>query len=355
MPRPRKLPVGVHRDRHGYRVFIRVNGRLRTRRFRAETPLDDLVAWRTRQRATGVLVALDGHTPGTLAEDIPRYLALVAAMPTAQTRTTQLLRWREALGPTRDRHTITPTEIATTLLRWQHDEAWAAGTVNRHRTALSHFYRLLDGPGGFNPVRAVPKQREPLPRPRGLEYRVVRALLAALPGRTTSATTRAPSKAAAMLRVMAYTGLAPAQIRLLRPEHLDLRHQTLLVPGRRKGAGTAPRRRALTAPGVEALRQFAAAEAWGGVAGSTLLIVFRRAVRQVRRQHRRWPIPPDVRPYDLRHSFAELVYRTTHSLAITAGLLGHADERTSRRYVAGAVEDVERDAARQITAALREA
>ena len=85
---------------------------------------------------------------------------------------------------------------------------------------------------------------------------------------------------------------------------------------------------------------------------ATRPIVWRRTVARAGRQDRRLHIPADAKPYDLRHSFAELVLRTTGSLAVTAGLLGHADERTTRRYVAGAIGDVERDAAGQVSRAL---
>ena len=352
MPRPPRLPPHTRQERGGLRTYLRVGGVLHTHRWAADEDHETILRWIQRTRATTFLRVLERPGRGTLADDAQRYLALVATMPTIATRTTQITLWAQALGANRDRRDVTADEISAQLLAWQREHHWAAGTVNRHRTALAHFYRVLDGPDGRNPVRSVPKLREPPPQPRGLSYDVVQAILDALPGRTTGKATTAPSKAAATLRVMASVGLTPAQIRQLAPEHLDLPQKRLVMPGRQKGAGTPPRRRALTDQGVAALKQFAAAKAWGGVASSTMLIVFRRAVKAVRRTHRRWAIPPDVRPYDLRHSFAELVYRTTRSLGVTAGLLGHLDEKTTKRYIGGAVEVVEQVAAADVSAAL---
>jgi integrase len=157
-----------------------------------------------------------------------------------------------------------------------------------------------------------------------------------------------------VLRVMAYTGLTPVQIAQLQPDHLArLDEGWIEMHGRKKGKGTAPRRRAVTDQGADALRAFVAAKAWGGVTSGTRTIVWQRAVARARVAHPDLHIPEDAVSYDLRHSFAELVLRTTGSLAVTAGLLGHLDERTTRRYVAGAIGAVERSAADQVSAALR--
>ena len=122
------------------------------------------------------------------------------------------------------------------------------------------------------------------------------------------------------------------------------------MPGRRKGRGTGSQVRAITPEGRAALERFAAAQAWGRVASSTRLIVWRRAIEKVRAAHPDWPIPPGCRPYDFRHSFGELAYRATHDLALVQGLLGHADQRTTRRYAAGAIPEGEAAAAAKVSA-----
>lgn len=215
--------------------------------------------------------------------------------------------------------------------------------------------RYQPDPTTPNPVKAVPKHREPPPAPRGIPYRLIRAILQAAPrwrlgkdGRRLGA-----SHASAVLAVMAYTGMPPAVIRALKPEHVLWKEQAVVMPARRKGRGTTIQRRALTRQGLAALRRFAAADAWGGVASSTMTLVFRRAVTRVRAAHPDWNIPADLRAYDFRHSYGEAVYRVTGSVAVTAGLLGHLDERTTRRYIGGAVDDVERAAVAVVSRRLR--
>jgi integrase len=155
---------------------------------------------------------------------------------------------------------------------------------------------------------------------------------------------------------MAYTGMPPAVIAQLRPEHLvRLKQYEVIMPGRLKGAGTAAQTRAIMPEAKAALERFAAAEAWGRVASSTMHIVWNRAVAKVRTDRPDWPIPEHTRPYDLRHTFGELVYRATHDLALTQGLLGHKDQRTTRRYAAGAIPEGEAAAAVRVGAAWRAA
>jgi integrase len=180
---------------------------------------------------------------------------------------------------------------------------------------------------------------------------VVRAILAKLSrqgGAGKGETRGADSLARVRLLVMAYTGLAPAEIKRLEPAHVDLVGASVWVPGRRKGAGTRGKRRPLTRQGVAALQAFVTAEAWGPFSTSTMRRAFRLALAKVKREHPTWHLN-GVRPYDLRHSFATAVYRITGNLDVTRGLLGHADRKTTLRYAAGAVVDVERRAVARLS------
>jgi integrase len=115
----------------------------------------------------------------------------------------------------------------------------AASTVNHRRTALQHLWTVLNGRNNPNPVRDVPKQQEPEPAVRALPYTQIEAILAALPdvGQGLSGKARdGDSKTKARLRVMAYTGIPAAQLRRLKPEHIDWDAGTMRVSARRKGA-----------------------------------------------------------------------------------------------------------------------
>jgi len=71
-----------------------------------------MTAWRTRTRAERTLRLMIRPARGTLAADADHYLALVAGMPTIQTRTTQIRAWVAALGPGRDRRDVTNDQLS---------------------------------------------------------------------------------------------------------------------------------------------------------------------------------------------------------------------------------------------------
>lgn len=43
-------------------------------------------------------------------------------------------------------------------------------------------------------------------------------------------------------------------------------------------------------------------------------------------------IPPDLRPYDLRHTFLSYILEHTGDLVVVGALAQHADARSTRRY-----------------------
>jgi integrase len=348
------LPPGITRDRRGFRAYVRVRGVLRPKRFPADTPIETMQIWQLQQRMAPAELVETGPPPGTLAADVSTYLELKRSLPTYQTRQSMMALWVAALGGSRTRASVTSLEVAQALSRWETERKYSGSTLNHFRSALSDFYARMD-PGEKNPVAAVPKYREPAPAPRGLPYRVIRAIMAQMPRWKLGKDGRriAPSKTRAVFAVMAYTGMPPAVIRQLRPEHVLWKARAVVMPARKKGAGTVAQRRALTRQGLAALKRFAAADAWGGVKSSTMTLVWHRAVDRARERDPKLPIPADVRAYDLRHSYGEAVYRTTSSIAVTAGLLGHLDERTTRRYITGAIDDVEQAAVDVVSRRLR--
>lgn len=168
-----------------------------------------------------------------------------------------------------------------------------------------------------NPVRGIKKFREPDPQPRGYTYRAIRKILAAVQN----------DAARARLTVMAYTGLPPAQIGRIAPEHVEWRAGKVWVQGRQKGRGTVGRLYPLTADGLAALEQLRDAEAWGSFP-SGLDKVFRTACKAAGETI--------GRPYDLRHSFATATYQVSDERAAME-FLDHRDPRTTRRYILGAI------------------
>lgn len=59
-----------------------------------------------------------------------------------------------------------------------------------------------------------------------------------------------------------------------------------------------------------------------------------------RRMHPRkpWPLAPDVRPYDLRHSYGTAVYRATNDIRAAQNLLRNKTLAVTMRYTLAAVD-----------------
>lgn len=334
---------GLYRTAYGWRAQVSVGGHYFTKRYPIDTPPAEMEAWRLSTRATQLVKKKDAPTPGTLAADIEAYLGRRTGMPTLQTRRRMLEAWAAALGPDRDRHTVTAAEVGAALAGFRRKDGKPYGPVslNHFRTALGHFFQTID-PAAPNPVRLVKRKREPELEPRGVAPIIAKAILDAMPN----------SRAKAELLVMTYAGFPPAVIAELTADDVT-RTASVVAPGRQKGAGTGSQRRALSAQGRQALAYFAKMGAWGGVSSATRCIVFHRAVARVRAAHPKWIIPADLRAYDLRHSFGCAAYEATHDLHLVQGLMGHKDARTTRRYLHGVIPQGEAAAAKKLTAYLR--
>lgn len=256
---------------------------------------------------------------GRFSDDAHAYLASIAAMPTYAQRTHHIEQWIEVFGA-RLRDSITADEIRLQLHRWK-AEGKAAATVNKLRTALMHLYSVLDGKGAINPVKDAPRFQEPAPAPRAIPYALLPKLLAAIPH----------PKSRARLMVIAYTGLPPASVRLIRREDVDLKLRRVAVPGRQKGAGTKGRILPLTPDGAKAFKAMIAADAFGSFTSAPLGRMMKAALKAV-------GLPESYRVYDLRHSFGSEVYRRSGDIRATQVLLDHSSEALTHRYTVTAVD-----------------
>lgn len=322
-------------DRGAYLRVVACIGRgthlRKERRFPAGTSLREMKRW---QQDTCAALRIDHpeREPGSLLEDLEsRYLPAIAAMPTLRIRERHLRMWATALGARRARSTVKPPEIRAVLERWQL-AGWSVATCNRARTALMHFYSVLGGKSGANPVRDVAKGREKRRPPKPIDYPTFERILAAMPDtgqRIAGETPKDVSQTKARLRVIAYTGLPHAQIMALVPGQIRWEDRAVYVVGRNKGEGTDDRWLPLSRAGVDALRAFAAANAWGPFSTSAMRISFQRAARAIGR--------PDLTPYDLRHLFGTTVLACSHSRSATRDLMLHTTDATTARYTAGAI------------------
>lgn len=321
-----RLPRGLTKRPEGWRISVTVKGRLIQRRFKPGTPQPTVEAelLKARQRWGA---GLQETTAGTLAADVRRYLAdHYAGRGGLEERTRHLNLWIAALGADTIRSTITRDDLARILNGWR-AAGLAADTCNKRRTALLALYHALDGKGGSNPVREVPKFRPPDPLPRGLAYAQIERALRQMPR----------CKTQARLAVMAYTGMRPGQVMKLTPDLWDHRRQILTVPGTSKGRGTKPYTIPLSADATQALKDFDTLEAWGAFTWAPMARMWKAAATKAK-------LPAGTVPYDLRHSFGTQLYRATGNLKAVKDLLGHSSLRMTERYTLAAVPQHQRQA-----------
>lgn len=336
------MPKARTRDKHmtptpsGTLCHIRIHGELHRQHFRKGTPKDVMRAWllatESRFRRAGV------RKTGKFADDARAYLESVKAMPSYSDRAQHIEEWIEVFGD-RPRSAIGPDEIAAQLHRWRTEtrtivhtrratqkpaktsqRVLSASAVNKRRTALMHLFSVLDGKAAQNPVKDVPKFREPDPRPRGERLATIRALFAAM-GDT-------PNRARA--QVIAYTGIPHAQLKRLTASDVDFDAARAFVEGRRKGAGTQARAVPLIPAAVEAFRALHRHEAWGNFSNSSLRKAIRTACKKAQ--------VPVITTYDLRHFFGTQVYRTSGDIRATQALLGLSSPALANRYSLAAVD-----------------
>ncbi len=328
MSAPGTPPKGIRRTARGWRVYGRVNGQFFSKSFPFETAIKVLKDWRHDQRTTirARQLAADPDRPpsGTLAGDAAAYLALVTEMPSIDQRTYDIACWVTALGGDRPRRSVTARELTTVLNGWKAG-GLAPGTCNRRRTALMHLWHRLDGKSAPNPLRDVPRFREPDALPRGRSYAVLAQIFAAM----------VPSKTRARLKAIAYVGIAHSELkRVVRTQDWNRQAGTLVIRGRQKGAGTPTRVIKLTALGTAALRELDQQHAWGRFSNASLGRRWHAAIARLRQDV---SDVPDIRPYDLRHSLGTEIYRLTGDLKAVKEYLGHASLKTSERYMHAAV------------------
>ena len=356
----RKL-TGIRRRGNKWRVFVRVNGRLYPKTFDLSTPVEEMQAWREdQQRLHGASPAAPG---GSFADDIAKYLARHATMPTLAQRTAHLELWARELGRTRASNSISGDEILAVLNQWATTptiigkgqrgrpsaaEGLSPATRRKRRTALQSFFTAKNGPGGYNPVKQVPIPEIPKPEARHLDFATIERILAQMPGDRSvkPGRPRQISLARIRARVLAHTGLPPGLLQKIGPSDLVLVGPgAVRVRARLKGAGVEARTIPLTAAGLAAFKAFHAANAYGSFAIAAVNRSFKRACE------RAGVDPSTVTLYDLRHSFLTQLYKTTRDLA-TVGRFGlHAEgSRVTARYAQGANRDVDRAAAAAMSA-----
>lgn len=326
----------IRHDRYGTQAYFKHDGKFIQHRWKASEHPDvrdreDLARqWLRNARAYAQLKQPIPEQKGPRFEqDVDAYLEAVTSMPSYADRKRDMQRWASAFKG-RERNSITPLEIRTQLEKWR--STHAASTCNKRRTALMSFYTRLNGRSGYNPVRDVEKYPEDNDEPRAQHPFTIYRILALM----------APSKTRARLRVILTTGWPHAQVKRLKPEHLDLKNARAFVTPRRKGKGRKGGWLPLLPSAVDALREFQQWDAFTTIgsngkpqpfSNSAMHSAFKRAVAKLNAHRKRLGLPAlRIRPYDLRHSFGTwLAHRMTDERALQE-LMMHSRIEQTRRY-----------------------
>lgn len=272
---------------------------------------------------------------GTFPRDVDAYLGSVTDMPSYDDRAFHMQWWAGQLQG-RKRNSVTALEIKTALAQLR--KTHAASSCNKRRTALMSFYTAMNGKSGYNPVRDVPKFQEDA-EPREQTFWTVYRILALM----------RPSQTRARLRVILWTGWPHAQLKRLKPEHLDLAHARAYVTPRRKGKGRQGTWLPLLPGAVIALKEFIAWDCFTKTdpktgkrkpfSHSAMHSAFARAVAKLNTRRAAHGHPPiDAHPYDLRHTFGTMVAERTTDERALQELMMHSRAEQSRRYTQRATE-----------------
>lgn len=329
-----KLPAGIRLIDGHYRAFVRVGGKLYSKRFPSDTALAIMRHWREAERVRVREGRAADAKARTFQQDCDEYLSLIEHMPTFADRRYRIEQWAAAF-PARTRASITALDIRQQLERWRAKGSAAggplsAGSLNLRRTALMALYTTLDGKGQPNPVKAVPPYREieqPLTLPTHDE---ARRAIEAVRNKTHGAHVR-PSVTQLRLWVLYWTGWPASTLMRVRAQDIDRARQAVVLHARLKGGGTVPRESPVLPEALIALDALAKAGGLGAFSTSSLHGSLRYGCQKA-------GVRP-FRPYALRHLFLTTLAKNSRDERGISELGGHMDPRQTRRYTRHAASD----------------
>lgn len=324
-----KAEPGIRRTGSGWQVYVRIAGEFRSKHFPPDTELIDLRRWREQQKARHTLnLPALSDSPG-LKQDVRTYLSLVTNLATYENRAYQMQWWLTFLGD-KPRDEVTTLDVRHGLKQLERHGASPA-TRNLYRTALRHFYRTLNGRGGYNPVIDTPREPEPPKRLTLPTWPTAKRAIAAI---------NVPAHRA-RLTVLLYTGWPSAQLKRLNARDINHKNLTVYLEGRKKGKGTS----GVTLPILPQASRALKSCPLGPFSNNALYVALQYACKKAE-------IPP-FRVYDLRHLFL-----TTAALAIrddraVQALALHHPRTITARYTEQSVDARVRDGLKKLQTYLR--
>lgn len=351
-PRTR-LARNIYSDRSGIKIVVERHGvRLPEVKFPHGTDPDVL-----RKTRDDMIDRLDlgqakkAIARGTLAADAATCLETLPKGRHKENMRILLGHWTRVFGA-RPRHSLTPVEIKTQLATFA--GRFKPEGLRKLRRALGWVYTTIDGKDGQNPVRAVKAPSVRYDDPRGIGYDVIAWIFRHAPDRGRPQDGQAGGKRPAnktarptanlskiRARIMAYTGLHQIEIGRLTAADIDLKRRRVWAHPRQKGSGAAGEWMDLVPPAVQAFRDLVAAKGLGPFGTRSLSRSWSGWLAAAKtaweadptKRGQPWPVRPDARPYDLRHSFGTAVYLAEGDIRAAQALLRHRQSSTSDRYI----------------------
>lgn len=303
----KRLDRGIYHTDYGFRIVLRIHGVLHRKSFPPTYTIKALRTWRDEHER---LHRATTKARGTFSADVEDYLDTVKAMPSISDRTREIGAWEPAFGNW-PRWRITPAEIRKQLHAWK-DADYAASTCNHRRTALGHFFTVVNGKNAYNPVREVPPFREPPATKRGIELSLALKAIRRVSGHYTRV----------RLLVLLWTGMRPSELMRVEAEHLNLELGLCEVHGSKGGTY---RIIPLNKSALKAFKRFVRLEAFGKFSVASVRKSLVLACKET-------PALPVFRVYDLRHTYASLLRKSGADLADVGAQLGHRSPRMTLRY-----------------------
>lgn len=310
------IATGIYPHRFGNDVRVSVKGKVYRTHFPLGTSLQTMQQWQADERAWRLRDATDtahAEAPaerGTLASDIDRHLKARVGRPAYQSDRSHLLAWVPHLGK-HVRSSIKPQDIKVIVASWR--SAGKSARTIRHRVRLlRHLWHSLEGKRSRTPLDELELPRPATPNPTPVPTKTILDVAKQLK--------HGSPKTYARFLVRAVCGQRPAQIMWTQPEDVDLVRKIWFVRSA-KGGRQIPM--PLGAEGVKAWKAFIKAAAWGAF-----------DTRNFSKDIKRHGWPQNVRPYNLRHTFAIDHLLAGTSLDDLQGLMGHRQITTTRLFYA---------------------
>ena len=317
---------GISRDAAGFSVRAAVGwgprARSRERRFPLTVDLPFLRAERAQLEAdlrAELQAAGDDRPPrGTWPADVRTYLARIQPrvhLETYRGRVAELKAWTAILGD-RSHFQVRQADVARAIATWR-TASISPKTIHHRVATLKHLYRVLDGHRARTPADDVALPPVPRTRPRPIDPRVIRTVVARLVRQERRGILR-DAKTRARFLVRVTTGQRPTQIMATSPGDVDLERRIWYVPPA-KGGDSIPLY--LNDDMRAAWQLFVDTAAWGPFCTSSQARVLHGAG---------WP--SDVRIYNARHSVGIGFSEQGEDLADIQAWMGHRRIQTTREY-----------------------